>query len=125
VFYYRLGSYGYECSDFVTLANDKEFTESEFEQCVIDVTPSVIAQYIEDCIKECNYSPNAVKFDDIDNMVVEALCNKYGFQKVTPVSTIAIWKFLDLCRKYSVNEYMDTNVTKNIRKAYMEKYVQR
>ena len=51
--------------------------------------------------------------------------DKYGFQKVTPVSTIAIWEFLNLCRKDSVNEDMDTNVTKNIRKAYMEKYVQR
>lgn len=94
MFYYRLGIHGYESSDFVTLANEKEYTEEEFERCIVDVTPDCIKRYIDYLIREHKEFVDIVKFNDIDHWVVAALCEKYGFHKITPISTTEIWMML-------------------------------
>lgn len=107
---YKLGHYGWESTGFIWLTHEKEYTQKEFEEFVISVTPSIAKKYqIEQVAKikeieenEPEKIPNRLKqiedwmkrvsFHEIYEEVAQELSKQFGFSIVKPTATCAVWE---------------------------------
>jgi hypothetical protein len=96
MFFYRLGYWSHEDTGWICLFHTTEFSDEEFEDMVLQVTPDAVkrfneernAEYIEDC-KENGVEPETshltatAQFSDTYRSVAEELCKRFGFVDVS------------------------------------------
>jgi hypothetical protein len=123
---YSLGYYSYEDSGFEWLLHENKFTEQEFEDMVLSVTPAIILREIKKEtkniprrikhvkesdiwnkdpevmqaeIKDIEKQAKAVRFEHIYKDVASALCARYGFQRAKREATYSIFGWANICDK--------------------------
>lgn len=107
MFFYKLGYYDCEDAYHVWLGHEKEYSEKQFNELVVDICPEIVLEQqkrqvealekriqVTDTEVTKRYSreyAQEVRFSRVYEQVVDVLCQKYGFFRANISVTCSVW----------------------------------